>query len=131
MLANRSVSFVVPFVVTFALMTPCLVAFPDAAAKAGPVCSSPQSDWQKSHLKAKGFTEVIFFASWCQSCVSHLQAATDKSLLVAVYDTRAAAEKALAHIFRKNSPPPPCVFDANHQLGKEFQVDSLPAKFPL
>lgn len=66
-------------------------------------------------------TKLIFFASWCPACREHLlQSNPAKNILIAAFDEKEQAEKALAAL--KISTP--CLLDDG--IAKELKVIDVP-----
>ena len=72
---------------------------------------------------------VVFFASWCQSCVDSIrQSDPERDLYVAVFDNKKDASKSLLYVLKERAKKARCVFDEKNQIAKFLGVDSLPKK---
>jgi hypothetical protein len=77
----------------------------------------------KTKLKGRGETEVIFFASWCASCIPHLKEKhTANTILVVAFDEKLRAEKVL------NSFSVGTTCFTSESAAEQLGVRSLPAK---
>lgn len=76
----------------------------------------------QQQLKNEGPTEIIFFASWCSSCLPHLKAKhSSATILVAAFDERERAEKVLRSLDVKGR----CFTSAD--IAETMGVKALPA----
>lgn len=72
--------------------------------------------------RERGPLKLVFFASWCGECLTHLRQAQDKNtLLIAAFDEKKAAERVIA----KLAPRSECYFDDG--LAAAFKIDGVPA----
>lgn len=93
---------------------------------ANQVCRSVNADEFARYIGEKKPEEIVFFASWCGGCVAHLRAADSQtSVLVAAFDEKKAAEKALGSLFKENGPA--CFFDQDGSIVKAYDVSGLPS----
>lgn len=73
--------------------------------------------------------DIIFFASWCSSCLEKIsQSDPKKSLYVAVFDEKKAAEEALSYGLGEKSALGRCLMDHSDKIAKRYQLHSLPHK---
>ena len=74
-------------------------------------------------MAGKGEIKILFFASWCGSCIDHLKKPQDeKTIFVAVFDEKIEAEKVLEAFKVKND----CF--TSETLADELKVRELPAE---
>ncbi|SMF28684.1 hypothetical protein [Pseudobacteriovorax antillogorgiicola] len=88
--------------------------------------------FQKSvHEKAvAGAKSIVFFASWCSSCLESIRKSDPKkSLYVAIYDEKSSAQEALDFALGDKISSASCVWDVEQVLGKRFGAKSLPFVF--
>ena len=76
----------------------------------------------------QSFKEIIFFASWCSSCRSHIENASESSVLVAVFDTE---ENANAVNAATNLKKRPCFWAQDQSISTEYKVGELPFSVDL
>ncbi len=76
----------------------------------------------KSYVEAENPLEIIFFGSWCPDCKSSLKRASGRSLLVATFDSKQAAEEALVYLKKTDIK---CFFDEG-AVAKKLQINELP-----
>ncbi len=70
---------------------------------------------------------IVFFASWCKSCVEHFTDAYAKdSVFVTTYDDEATADKILARFLGASAAKLPCVIDREKRLEQLYKVKFLP-----
>lgn len=92
-------------------------------------CISLKSEAHAQSIYSNEFehgSEIIFFASWCQTCAEKLRGLKNskkKVWVVGVFDTKKAVEKTL-RFFQVTSP---CYFDEKEYLAKKLGVTSVPA----
>lgn len=92
-------------------------------AIAGDRCPSASLETLKTQLAGKGETEIIFFATWCSECASHIKAPHGPgTILVSTFDEKGRAEKVLKSL----GVTTPCYTDDG--LSEALGVREVPAK---
>ena len=88
-------------------------------------------DYTPSHQKQiDNASEVVFFASWCSSCLKSIQDSNVKnSVYIAIFDEREKAKEALAFALGNKVKNAACFFDEKQLVGKQFSVTNLPFVF--
>lgn len=108
-----------------ALASTALLSLPVAAHPTPAECEPIKAEEFSRFVSDKKPEEIVFFASWCGGCVSHLKTASvEKSVLVVAFDEKKSAEKAMRSIFKKGGPK--CFFDADGSIVKAYGVVGLP-----
>ena len=90
--------------------------------------ATPCPDFTPSYQKqVDDASEVVFFASWCSSCLKSIHDSKVKdSVYIAIFDERKKAEEALAYALGKKIKDASCFFDGKQIVGKQFNVTNLP-----
>lgn len=101
------------------------------------VLLDPMEGKQRPLRPGADVLHVVFFATWCKSCLDELRALAEleaewsgrgyELVLVAV-PSRQTSER-LAAFGRSNRPPGTLLFDEAGELTRDFEVDRLPAHF--
>lgn len=95
-------------------------------------CESATGEQVKEWLTKNPRQEVVFFASWCASCKSHMEEAkAAETVVIAVFDEKASAVKAYDAILSNKETRPACFFDKDGSVAKTFKVDGLPKRIKL
>ena len=96
---------------------------PSIFADPGALC--PKNHETKEVL---GYKKIVFFASWCGSCVQSIRDADpETSLFVAIYDDHSKAEEALKFALQDRfSRKVKCFFDENELIGRNYGIKGLP-----
>ncbi len=86
----------------------------------------PETSWQElqTQLKDSGPTTIVFFASWCSSCLPHLRAksaTTEQTIFVAAFDESERAAKVAATFDLRGK----CF--TSKDIAEQLRVRSLPA----
>lgn len=98
-------------------------------ASANVKCSPMDAKQFNEHLNQKKNLDVIFFASWCSACKTHLsQPHSASSILVASFDEKGRAEEALSFLKIKDIP---CIYDKENSIAKSLGVTNLPKQLSL
>lgn len=85
-------------------------------------CQKKISEVQKS-----SFSSILFFSSWCYSCLIKIKDSNPKNtLFVAVYDDFDRAQQALTYALGEKNQKTVCLWDEDHTMGREHGVISLP-----
>ncbi|MEN9836088.1 MAG: hypothetical protein RL011_2281 [Pseudomonadota bacterium] len=91
-------------------------------AEAGELCPKLGQAGLAKLARERGPLKLVFFASWCGECLSHLRNAQGKNtLLIATFDEKLAAERVIA----KLAPKSECYLDDG--LASFFKVEAVPA----
>lgn len=84
------------------------------------------------NTQLKNVRNLVFFASWCQSCVESIKGADlSKDVFIAVFDEKKKAESALSFVLKEKSQKAICFFDKDSELAKLHDVTNLPAAVKL
>lgn len=93
-----------------------------SGAGAAQLCPLLNQEGLAKLARERGPLKLVFFASWCGECLTHLRQAQDKNtLLIAAFDEKKAAERVIA----KLAPRSECYLDDG--LAAAFKVDGVPA----
>lgn len=80
------------------------------------------------HAQLPQDKDIIFFASWCSSCLVKIKESDPgKTLYVAVFDEKESAQKAL-DFGLKGKASGSCLLDKSDSIAKEYGLFSLPHK---
>jgi hypothetical protein len=77
---------------------------------------------------------LVFFASWCRSCMDHMDDfSLGEDLLVISFDEKQASEEALISLGYGGAKKKgfACYFDKDGSIAEYFGVTSLPARVPI
>ena len=87
------------------------------------LCQELKSSHYSEMKKSK---TIVFFASWCQSCMTSIQQSNPTTdTYIAVFDGQKKAEQALSHLITTKKVR--CYWDKDHSFAKALGVDKLPA----
>ncbi|MDQ3231837.1 MAG: hypothetical protein M3Q07_08460 [Pseudobdellovibrionaceae bacterium] len=77
----------------------------------------------------KSPNRVVFFASWCSSCASHITAdRIQDTIFVASADTKPKADKVLQVYLKDRASAATCFFDKDESIAQAFGVRNLPVE---
>ena len=112
-----------PFLKAFPVLFTSLFLIVSSPAIAGDRCPSASLETLKTQFAGKGETEIIFFATWCSECASHIKAPHGPdTILVSTFDEKGRAEKVLKSLGVRT----PCYTDDG--LSEALGVREVPAK---
>jgi hypothetical protein len=110
------------FLIKILMMVWMSIGCVDLAWADAKVCPKATMADMERELLEKGEFEIVFFASWCASCVENLKTkTTHRRIFVASFDEVEAAAKVAAKFGFADA----CRFDSD--IASHFGVKSLPA----
>ena len=81
----------------------------------------------KDLRKHKNTRDMVYFASWCQSCVSSItESDPSKDIYLAVFDEQEAANDALKYVLGNKTAHARCIWDKSGEIAKSTGVSNLP-----
>ena len=78
-----------------------------------------------SELKTNNYSKIVFFATWCHSCLPKLKKLDGSELLVMAFDKKEKAEEALKTLAIKNK----CFY--GDEIIEHYKLKSLPFEIKL
>ena len=88
-------------------------------------CVAADHEQVLKDIKENSHDKIVFFATWCHSCLPKLKSLSGSEILVVAFDDHAKAEKALRKLQIKNK----CYY--GETILEHFEVKSLPFEIML
>lgn len=95
----------------------------------GVECQKANNSMVQGHVNQRSIQTAIFFASWCRSCIEHMESFDPKQdIIILAFDTKDSGEEALKSLGVSSTAT--CFWDHQDSIVAHYQVRSLPATRP-